>query len=346
MRAAAWQAPGALEVVDLPDPTAGLGQAVIAVDTCGICGSDLHMLHRGGGRPGLVLGHEFSGTVLEAPGVDDVQPGDRVTVRPVIPCGKCDRCAGGDIHLCENRGDQHIGFGAPGGFAERVLVPKAVVGETLFPLPEELSMLDGAMVEPLAVSLRAVRLAGVQPGQRVIVLGLGPIGLAIVMLLAASGARCVAGVDLSPLRRDVAARMGADVCIDPVAQDVVAVAQELTGTTASVGGARFDVSIECAGAPTALRDALRVVRSGGRVVLAAMYGRRVELSPDAVVGKELTVQGVFAYREEFPAVLEMLRSGEVQAGALVSHTYSLDDIQDAFATQSDPERSLKVVVRP
>src|ERR1700754_112937 len=160
MRAAAWMAPGRLSLVDRDDPVASAGQAVVQVSACGVCGSDLHSFRDGlAVKPGNVLGHEFCGRVLTAPGVDGLAAGGRRGVRPLMPCGGCDRCRAGELQLCEGTHESDIGYGSAGAFAERVLVPRAVVGETVFVLPPTVDDSGGALAEPLAVALHAVRLA-------------------------------------------------------------------------------------------------------------------------------------------------------------------------------------------
>lgn len=160
IRAAEWRADEEVVVVDRERPELEPGQARLAVTHCGICGSDLHSYRHGFAvRPGQVLGHEFSARVLEAPGVDGLAVGDRVTVRPLIPCGTCTQCRRGAPQLCENGLGQSLGYGAAGAFAQEVVVPRAVVGETVFLLPDTVSDRAGALVEPLAVAFRAVGLA-------------------------------------------------------------------------------------------------------------------------------------------------------------------------------------------
>src|SRR4051812_2744806 len=165
MRAAQWVEPERLDVADVDEPSPADGQALVQVSECGICGSDLSSFKGGlGTRPGQVLGHEFSGRVLAAPGVEGLSDGDRVTVRPLTPCGECDRCLAGDVHLCEAGRGLDIGYGVSGAFADRVLVPRALVGRTIFKLPDTVSDRAGALVEPLAVALRAARLGEPKTG--------------------------------------------------------------------------------------------------------------------------------------------------------------------------------------
>jgi threonine dehydrogenase-like Zn-dependent dehydrogenase len=293
-----------------------------------------------------VLGHEFSGRVLDAPGVPGLAAGERVTVRPLTPCGRCARCRAGDVHLCEAGRGLDIGYGSPGAFADRVLVPRAIVGQTVFKLPDPVSDRGGALVEPLSVALRAVRLADPQPGDVAVVLGLGIIGLAAVHWLKARGTATVIASDPSELRRAAAAELGADVVADPLAGSVVDAVAEVTGPGLYGVGARADVVLECSGAAPAFADAIKAARGGATLVIAALYKDKVELRPDRLVEKELTLRGSFAYKDEFPAVIAELERRALDPERLISHSFPLDDIQEAFATQADARRSLKVTVSP
>jgi 2-desacetyl-2-hydroxyethyl bacteriochlorophyllide A dehydrogenase len=336
-----------MAVVDVPTPHAKPGEVVVQVAHCGICGSDLHSFRTGfAAAPGQILGHEFCGTVVEAPGVSGIAVGARVTARPLIPCGMCSACSKGEVQLCEAGIGANIGYGKPGAFAERVVVPHAVVGETLFELPDTIDDRGGALIEPLAVALHAVRQAEAGRGQVAIVLGAGPIGLGVVSFLHAAEVDRLIVVDPSPLRRRAAHVLGADVLVDPAAEDAVDAIAAVTGVGPLGSGARADVVIDCAGVPAALRSALQATRPGGLVVLCAIYAAKVEIRPDRLTTKELTVRGSFAYRDEFPAVIDALSSGQIRASPFVSHELSLEDIGEAFSLQGDPAASLKVLVTP
>jgi threonine dehydrogenase-like Zn-dependent dehydrogenase len=347
MRAAQWMEPERLDVADVDEPAPGDGQVLVQVAECGICGSDLSSFKGGlGTRPGQVLGHEFSGTVLAAPGVKGLSDGDRVTVRPLTPCGECDRCLAGDIHLCEAGRGLDIGYGVSGAFAERVLVPRALVGQTIFKLPDAVSDQAGALVEPLAVALRAARLAEPSEGDVAVVFGLGIIGLGAVHWLKSMGVATVVAVDPSELRRERASELGADLVVDPAAASAVAAVAGITGPGLYGAGARADVVLECSGAPPAFADAIRVARSGATLVIAALYKNKVEFRPDRLVEKELTVRGSFGYRDEFPAVIAELERGAIDVDRLISHSFPLEQIQEAFAVQLDAAQSVKVTVSP
>jgi threonine dehydrogenase-like Zn-dependent dehydrogenase len=354
MRVVEWEGPERLRLTERPEPRAEPGQAVVAVSACGICGSDLHSYRSGfATRPGQVLGHEFAGVVVEAPGVEGIEPGARVTVRPLMPCGECAACLRGDLQLCVRGLAESVGYGRDGAFAERVLVPRAVPGLTIFPLPDGLDDRTAALSEPLAVALHAVQRAPQVRGADALVLGAGTIGLGVVAYLRLAGAGSITAVDPSPLRRDAAVTQGADRAIDATAAQVEGAAgtaasgvEGVGATAGEVEAESADVVFECAGADATMAAAIRAVRSGGAVVISALFGRRVEFSPDRVTAKEASLIGAFGYQGEFADVVEALASGAVDGGSLISHELPLERIDEAFRIQGDAAASLKVLVRP
>lgn len=380
IRAAEWRANEDVVVVEHERPELEPGQARLAVTHCGICGSDLHSYRHGFAvRPGQVLGHEFSARVLEAPGIDGLAVGDRVTVRPLIPCGECEQCRRGAPQLCPNGLSQSIGYGAAGAFAQEVVVPRAVVGETVFPLPDAVSDRAGALVEPLAVAFRAVRLAvdggaGAAIGRpvdadaagddasaddgttvasdrppaggTVLVSGAGPIGLGAVAALRLAGAETIVVADPSPFRRARAEQLGATVTIDPLEDDVARTVRRITGPGVRGRGGRAVAAIDCAGAPGTLKACIESCGPGGVVVIAAVGNPPVEIRPDWLVERELVLRGSYGYADEFPQVIAALESGAIDAETLISHELPLDRIQDAFRIQLDVAVSAKVLVTP
>ncbi|MBS1864223.1 MAG: alcohol dehydrogenase catalytic domain-containing protein [Actinobacteria bacterium] len=339
MLAATWRAPEQIETADLAAPEPGLGEALVEVAWCGICGSDLHAFRRGMGiRPGQVLGHELSGRILSAPGVDGLSPGDRVVVRPVLPCGRCPRCFAGETNLCDDK--VLIGFDVAGGMAERLVVPRASLPGSLLVLPDGPDLRMAALVEPFAVGLRAVRQAAATPADSVLVVGCGPIGLAAVSFLASAGARPLVGVDPSPLRRRKAIAMGATAAIDPTDDD----ADKALGS-ARGGRPAFDVAVDCAGVESSIGLALRSVRRGGRVVVAALYGTKIPVSIDRIVDGEVKLLGSFAYTDELHRVIDLMAAGILDAEGLITQEFELSDVGEAFAVQSRPADSVKVLLR-
>lgn len=375
IRAAEWRAKEDVVVVDRAAPEPTDGQALLEVVHCGICGSDLHSYRHGFAvQPGQVLGHELSARVLEAPGVDGLAVGDRVTVRPLIPCGECEQCRRGAPQLCPNGLSQSIGYGAAGGFAQRLLVPRAVVGETVFPLPDAVSDRAGALVEPLAVAFRAVGLAveggagaaigrradadatdadggmaasdGPLAGGTVLVSGAGPIGLGAVAALRLAGTETIVVADPSPFRRARSEQLGATVTIDPLADDVVRTVRRITGPGVRGRGGKAVAAIDCAGAPGTLKACIESCGPGGVVVIAAVGNPPVEIRPDWLVERELVLRGSYGYADEFPRVIAALVAGQIDAEALISHELPLERIQDAFRIQLDAASSAKVLVTP
>jgi 2-desacetyl-2-hydroxyethyl bacteriochlorophyllide A dehydrogenase len=325
-----------IRLAQVAEPEPAAGEIVVSVAACGICGSDLHAFRSPTvAHPGRVLGHEFSGTVLSALSVPGIAVGDRVAVRPLIACGVCPQCASGSTHLCVRGANGIIGYGYDGAFAERVLVPAARRGETVFVLPSTVDDRAGALIEPLGVGLRAAKQAGEVSGATVLVLGAGMIGLAVTQFLRLRGAGAVIVADPSARRRDAATLLGAQTVLDP----------RTTPLSKPIDGL-VDAVIDCSGAADALTEGLRAVRAAGTVVLCAVYGKKVPISLDRVVGQELTVKGSFAYQAEFPEAIAAVAAGHIDPSAFVSHELPLAEIEKAFLTQLDAHSSLKVLVRP
>src|SRR5689334_19967659 len=187
MKAAVFRGVEDMQVEDVPEPEGGPDDVVVAVKAVGVCGSDLHTyLHGSLVQPGQIMGHEFAGEVVAAGElVEGVAVGDRLTASPLVPCNDCPRCAEGRYNLCAAAWTQGLAYGRPGAFAERIKIPHPVPGENVFPLGDDISDEAGALVEPLAVAVHAVKLAEPVSGATALVLGLGTIGLQVVQVLRA-----------------------------------------------------------------------------------------------------------------------------------------------------------------
>ncbi len=348
MKAAVFHGPGDIRVEDVDDPSASPDGIVIQVAACGVCGSDVHAYRRGQlVRPGQVLGHEFSGTVVEVGDqVTGVATGDRVVAMPFTPCRACPSCLAGRPALCETAFRRSVANGLPGGFAERVAVPGARVGEVVHHLPDHVSDEAGALVEPLAVGLQAVAQADPRPDQVAVVLGLGSVGLAVVHGLRARGVEAIVATDVSAPRL-AAARAAGITVVDGNVGDIEEAVRELTGPGAYGAPAAADVVFECSGAAPLLDRAIRMARMGGRVVMVALYGQAPLVDATLVVRKGLRLDGTFAYSgDEFAAAVGLLADGVVDATALVSHRFALAEAAEAFEVQSDASASVKVLVQP
>jgi (R,R)-butanediol dehydrogenase / meso-butanediol dehydrogenase / diacetyl reductase len=325
MRAAALTASGSFEVVAVPDPSPGDGELVLRVRACGICGSDLKAYRYF--PPGAVLGHEFCGDVVAVgPGAGGWSAGEFAASLPVRSCGRCRWCLGGEPAHCE-RADL-LGLGGPAGaFAEYVRVTAA----TSVLLPPELGAY-GALVEPLSVGLHTVSAARLRPGDRVLVIGAGNVGMAVTTWACRLGAGEIVVSDPAPARRAGAAAFGASGAHDPA--------------DGPPSGA-FDVVFECAGMPGTVQAAIDAVGVHGRVVVAGVCTAPDPVAHVAAVMKEVHVRYAAYYRtEEFASAARLVASGAVDPAPFVSRTVPLGGLGGAFDDLESGSGDRKVLVDP
>ncbi|MEO6388369.1 MAG: alcohol dehydrogenase catalytic domain-containing protein [Croceibacterium sp.] len=322
--------PLALET--LPDPTPGAGEVVVKVARCGICGSDLHMTEDAayGCQQGDVLGHEFAGEVVGmGREVTGLKTGDLVSVIPLKSCGHCEHCRKGEVQWC-------AGFGLQGGgYAEYTVTrPNQCVK-----LGADISLADGAIIEPLAVALHGVNLAGLKPCDKVLVLGGGPIGLAVAFWAKRMGAGRVAVQDVADFQRDRALGMGADVfVVDP--------ADPVGGAERGLGG-KADVVFECVGIPGLIAQAVEQVAPRGTILLLGLCTRPDTFNSFAMLSKEARlVTSAFFTVPEYEASLEALAGGAIEPRLLVTDTISLADTPAVFETLKTRTRQCKVLIAP
>ena len=326
-----------LAEAELPDPSPGPGEVTIEVAYCGICGSDLHMLPSPAVPPGTVMGHEFSGRVAAmGEGVSGCEPGERVCVLPMDPCGECPACLDGNPHLCLQAPLRGHGLGGrPGAFAERVSAP----AQNVFALPGEISDEHGALVEPLAVAVHAVALGAAELGDPVVVLGAGPIGVMTALALRATGFERPVVVEPGERRRDRAAELGfATLPLDGVH----------TAAVEELGGEPPRAVFECAGESSALGLALELVRPAGTVVAMGVLAEPVPVNQLLLIIKEARIRGSMAYGpSDFERSIELLASGTIPAEELITEVAPLARAQELFEQLRRPgTEQLKVLLRP
>lgn len=333
MRAVVMQGlhqPLALETV--PDPTPGEGDVVVRVGRCGICGSDLHMTEDPayGQGAGSILGHEFAGEVVAlGRGVEGLAAGDLVSVIPLQSCGHCHACQTGAVQWCERFGLQG------GGYAEYALTrPNQCVR-----LPQSASLADGAIVEPLAVALHGVALSGMTIGDRVLVLGAGPIGLAVAFWARRFGAGRVVVQDLAAWQRDRTLAMGAHAFVVDPADPVGAAERAL--------GGKADVVFECVGVPGLIAQAVNQVRNAGTIVLLGLCTRPDTFNSFAMLSKQVRlVTSAFFTRQEYEAALDALDRGAAEPRLLVTDTVTLDATPTVFEGLRTRTSQCKVLIAP
>ncbi len=306
MEALVWEGPEVMTLREWPDPAPGDGEVLIDVAFVGICGSELggYLGHNALRVPPLVMGHEFSGTVAAVGRGTrtDLQPGDRVTCNPMVPCGDCTFCDEGAPQLCVNR--SLIGAHRAGAFAARVTAPAKAVHR----LPEGVSMQAGAMVEPVAVGLRIGRIAGDMTGRTALVIGAGPIGLLAIQALQRNGAARVYCVDLDPDRLQMARRFGAEV-FDPAAQDTVETVR------AGTGGLGAALTVDAVGSAQTRAQSVAATRSGGVVLLSGLHAEASDFPASEVIRREIVLKGAFCYSaEDFAEALTAVAEGSMSLG--------------------------------
>ena len=332
MKAAVYPGKGAdLVIADLPDPAPAPHQVVIAVDRCGICGTDLAMT-RGATwdyAPGSQLGHEYAGTVVaRGRDVATLAVGDRVAVLPSGACGHCHGCSQGNHVMCREAGP------AGGGFAQFAALDAALA----VPLPRTLSLADGALVEPLAVSLYGVRKSPMRKGDDVLVLGGGTVALYAIYWARRLGAGKIVALSRSERRRDLCLAMGADAF-------VTAGADEVAQVQAALGGHAPAVVFECAGASGLLMQGVNHVANYGTVVSLGFCTAPDPVMPAVAAYKCATIQFLVGYRmEEFTFIADQLDKGHIDPGLIISSTVPLADLPATFAALRGPNAETKVHV--
>ncbi|MDF0599706.1 L-idonate 5-dehydrogenase [Psychromarinibacter sp. C21-152] len=326
-----------IETDDVAEP--GAGEVLVALAAGGICGSDMHYLSDGGigtirVREPIILGHEASARVLSAgDGVDHLAPGDKVALNPSRPCGTCSYCAEGLPMHCLNMRFSGSAMRLPheqGLFRDRIVVDAA----QCVPLPEDADLDAVACAEPLAVCLHAARMAGDLRGKRVLVTGAGPIGSLCTAVAAQAGAAEVVVTDLHEATLAVAARMGATRTID-VAKDAV----EMERYSEEKG--YFHVAFECSAAAPAIRGAIAALRPRGILVQVGVVGD-TPMPINALVAKEIHVQGTHRFHEEFVEAVEAITSGRIDVRPIITTRYPLDEAVAAFRAAADRSRAVKV----
>lgn len=332
MRAAVMARLGSpLGVVDLPDPTPAAHEVVLRVGHCGICGSDLH-LHDTFELPGLVLGHEFAGEVVAVGiGVDGWTVGTLAAGLSLASCGHCQECRAGRVRKCATVA--MLGVERPGAYAEYVALP----AHDVFALPANLTTALGALVEPLAVARHAVERAGGVEGRHALVVGGGPVGLAVALWLPLFGAASVTVSDPAEGRRQMALALGVDAVADPTAGTPIVGAD---GTPPSV-------VFECVGLPGLIEASAAACAVDGRVVVVGVCMGPDTIIPMTAMAKELDVSYAFYYRcQDFEATIAALDDGSLAGERLITGEVGLDDLPAQFDALKTAKDDVKVLLAP
>jgi (R,R)-butanediol dehydrogenase/meso-butanediol dehydrogenase/diacetyl reductase len=321
-----------LAVETLPDPTPGPGELVVRIARCGICGSDLHMTEDPayGKGAGDVLGHEFAGEVVAlGRGTQGLAIGDSVSVIPLKSCGHCASCQAGELAWCDQ-------FGLQGGGYAQYAVTRP---NQCIKLPKSASLSDGAIIEPLAVALHGVNMSGFRPGDNVLVLGAGPIGLAVAFWARRLGAAKVVIQDIATHQRDRALGMGATGFVVDPADPVGAAERQL--------GGKADIVFECVGIPGLIAQAVNQVRNRGTILLLGLCTRPDTFNSFAMLSKEVRlITSAFFTLGEYQAALDVLDAGAAAPRLLVTDTITLDDTPARFEMLRRRTHDCKILIAP
>ena len=340
MRIAMWYNNRDVRVEEMPVPQIGSGELLVRVEACGICGSDVMEWYRLDRAP-LVLGHEIGGQVVAVgEGVKRYREGDRVSVAHHVPCNTCHYCLSGHHTVCDTLRQTNFD---PGGMAEYVRLPAINVDRGVFALPDEVSYEEATFIEPLACVLRGQRLANIQPDNCVLVIGSGISGLLHVQLARALGAGRVIATDINDYRLEAAQQFGADAAIHAEEDLPARLRQHNQGRLA-------DLVIVCAGATSAVMQALESVERGGTILFFAPTGPGVTIPisiNELFWRNDITLTTSYAGSPaDYKAALELIQAGTVPVRQMITHRLSLAETGLGFQLVADAKDSIKVIVEP
>lgn len=331
-----------IQFIEADKPKPKDDEVLVKLEYVGVCGSDLHYYEHGAigdyiVKPPFVLGHECSGTIVEIGSkVKHLKVGDRVALEPGKTCGECEFCKTGRYNLCSDV----IFFATPpvnGVFQEYVTHPESLS----FKLPEKLSSMEGALIEPLAVGMHAARQGDAKIGDVAFVTGAGCIGLCSMLSLKACGVSKVYVIDVIKKRLDKALELGASGVIDASKEDVVKRALELTQ------GKGSDITIETAGTEITTNQTIEFAKKGSVIVLVG-YSKtgKVNMNLSMALDKELTFKTVFRYRHLFPLLIDAVENGSINIKDIVTNIYDFKDLQEALDNSvNDKANIVKTVIK-
>jgi 2-desacetyl-2-hydroxyethyl bacteriochlorophyllide A dehydrogenase len=342
MKAMKIYGPNEIRIETVPEPSVEHDEILVKVYACGICGSDLHTYKSGAvskSRTPVIPGHEFSGEIVEVgSSVKGLTIGTKVFGYGVRTCGACYWCQRGTPARCSDIAVP--GWGLDGAFAEYVRVPNPRPGKNLFSIPDGMGWSEATTFEPLSVACSSVQKALLQPEDVVVIMGAGVIGQGLAQAAKASAAKVIV-CEPSRKRREMAEKLGADLVLNPRETDPVQAIEEATSKDMA------SVVFECSGASVGFQQSMALLRPMGKMMQVAVFERDVLLNPDlinSITFKNLTIQGCAG--ANWSMALDFVLKGRVKMSELITHEFSLDEAKEAFETQLDAEKSIKVVIRP
>lgn len=339
MKASVFYGPNNIQAEEVEKPMITGKEVLLKVKACGVCGTDLHKAKESLVPPGTILGHEYAGEIVEVGNdVTQFSIGDRVTGAIHVPCFTCHQCQRGHYTLCPSFKNSNI---APGGFAEYIRLSEAHVKHLLFPIPDSMSYVEASLAEPVACCLHGQKVANIHSGDRVLVLGAGPIGLIHAQLLQNKHVCEVFVTDISDFRLQKAKELGADTVLNTQEESL----SDYMNNTSHPG---FDVVIIAAGVSTLLQQALHSLRRGGTVICFSPFTANSEITIDAQVffRDEISIVGTYSVSPyEFEEAIIAIEQGTINVKGLVTHKRTLEEFGEATKLVEDKkENALKIVL--
>ncbi|MDN5314194.1 MAG: L-iditol 2-dehydrogenase [Clostridiales bacterium] len=330
-------APKTIAFQDVAIPEVGLGQVLLKIKRIGICGSDIHVYH--GQHPyvtyPLTQGHEVSGQIVAlGEGVTNLNVGQKVTVEPQVVCGKCYPCRTGRYNLCESL--KVMGFQTTGTASEFFVAD----AEKITPFPDHVTYDEGAMIEPLAVTVHAAKRAGDVAGKKIVVMGAGPIGILLIQTLKAFGAAEIIATDISDFRLDLAKKSGADYVFNTKNVDFG------KALTDSFGPDKADIIYDCAGNDITMNQAITNARKGSTIILVAVFASMANVDLAKLNDSELDLNTSMMYRhEDYLEAIRIIEEGKVSLEPLMSKHFAFEDYQQAYEfIDKNRESTMKVLI--
>ena len=322
---------------EVEKPKLGKEDVLLKVQNCGICGSDLHAYY--GKHPfakcPVVQGHEFSACIEElGKEVKGFKVGQKVVVEPSLTCGECYQCKTGRYNICDKL--RVMGFHAPGCYAEHFVVP----AEKIVPIPDDMDYEAAAMVEPTAVAVHAIKKAGLKGGEEVAVIGCGPIGVLIMQVAKAMGAKKVFISDIVDYRLEMAKKLGANKIHNPKKEELADAFKEIFPNGP-------DVIFEVSGNERALVNVIKSARKGSKIVIVAVYEEDPKVPISLVQDRELELIGTLMYmKEDWEKAVDLIYKGKIQTVPLISTRFNMKELQQAYKyIEQNPEKTFKVMIK-
>ncbi|RXG63149.1 alcohol dehydrogenase [Candidatus Atribacteria bacterium 1244-E10-H5-B2] len=338
MKQAVMTAPGKIEFRDVPVPKVKEGQVLVKIKRIGICGSDIHVYH--GKHPytsyPVVQGHEVSGEIVKLiDGGSNFKEGDKVTIQPQIVCGRCYSCKHGQNHICDNL--KVMGFQATGMASEYF----AVDLKKILKLPENISYDHGALVEPLAVAVHALKRGGDIKRRKILILGAGPIGNLVAQAANGMGAQSVMITEISDYRINIARECGINYCLNSKTQDI---GEELINT---FGKDKADLILECVGINTTTEQAIANARKGTDIIVVGVFAEKATVDLGLVQDRELRLIGTLMYQEEdYRKAIELIKESKVKLDPIITEHFPFEDYLEAYKyIEEKKDKIMKVMIK-